>query len=169
MEKFDDSSGDEENYFNELRNFELKVLPGLHLRRFAKREVESACWTKALGTRIRTKTTTNWCTSPSRLTMHSRNFRKNFFSDLATIKFNTNFHCKCFSGVESHLNAFGEQNLNTNDWVLYQVLQTNSFCSKNFKDNRVSLRFNKVILSNSSSFWWIISLKSASLVLRDRL
>ena len=44
MEKFDDSSGDEENYFNELRNFELKVLPDLHpdLRRFAKREVESA-------------------------------------------------------------------------------------------------------------------------------
>ena len=42
MEKFDDSSGDEENYFNELRNFELKVLSGLHLRRFAKREVESA-------------------------------------------------------------------------------------------------------------------------------
>ena len=41
MEKFDDSSGDE-NYFNELRNFELKVLPGLRLRRFAKREVESA-------------------------------------------------------------------------------------------------------------------------------
>ena len=32
MGKFDDSSGDEENYFNELRNFELKVLPGLHLR-----------------------------------------------------------------------------------------------------------------------------------------
>ena len=42
MEKFDDSSGDEESHFNELRNFELKVLPGLHLRRFAKREVESA-------------------------------------------------------------------------------------------------------------------------------
>ena len=42
MEKFDDSSGDEENYFNELRNFELRVLPGLRLRRFAKREVESA-------------------------------------------------------------------------------------------------------------------------------
>ena len=42
MEKFDDSSGDEENYFNELRNFEPKVLPGLHLRRFAKRDVESA-------------------------------------------------------------------------------------------------------------------------------
>ena len=42
MEKFDDSSGDEENYFNELRNFELKVLPGPHLRGFAKREVESA-------------------------------------------------------------------------------------------------------------------------------
>ena len=41
MEKFDDSSGDE-NYFNELRNFELKVLPGPHLRRFAKQEVESA-------------------------------------------------------------------------------------------------------------------------------
>ena len=31
MEKFDDSSGDEENYFNELRNIELKVLPGLRL------------------------------------------------------------------------------------------------------------------------------------------
>ena len=42
MEKFDDSTGDEENYFNGLRNFELKVLPGLHLRRFAKREGESA-------------------------------------------------------------------------------------------------------------------------------
>ena len=42
MEKFDGSSGDEKNYFNELRNFELEVLPGLHLRRFAKREVESA-------------------------------------------------------------------------------------------------------------------------------
>ena len=45
--------------------------------------------------------------------MQSGNFRKNFFSDLATIKFNTSFHCKCFSGVESHLNAFGKQNLNT--------------------------------------------------------
>ena len=42
MEKFDDSYGDEENYFNELRSFELKVLPGLHLRRFVKRELESA-------------------------------------------------------------------------------------------------------------------------------
>ena len=42
MEKFDDSSGAEENYFDELRNFELKVLPGLRLRRFAKREVELA-------------------------------------------------------------------------------------------------------------------------------
>ena len=42
METFDDSSGDEENYIHELRNLELKVLPGLRLRRFAKREVESA-------------------------------------------------------------------------------------------------------------------------------
>ena len=35
MEKFNDSSGDEEDYFNELRNFELKFSPGFHLRRFA--------------------------------------------------------------------------------------------------------------------------------------
>ena len=42
MEKFNDFSGDEEDYFNELRNFELKFLPGLHLRRFAKQGVESA-------------------------------------------------------------------------------------------------------------------------------
>ena len=41
MEKFNDSSGDEEDYFNEL-NFELKFLPGLHLRRLAKQGVESA-------------------------------------------------------------------------------------------------------------------------------
>ena len=45
MEKFDDSSGDEENYFNELRNFLTQGFAGsprLHLRRLAKREVESA-------------------------------------------------------------------------------------------------------------------------------
>ena len=35
-------------------------LPGLQLGRFAKRGVESAGGTKALGTRRRTKTTTNW-------------------------------------------------------------------------------------------------------------
>ena len=35
MEKFNDSSGDEEDYFNELRNFELKFLSGFHLRGFA--------------------------------------------------------------------------------------------------------------------------------------
>ena len=80
--------------------------------------------------------------------MHSGNFRKNFFSDLATIKLNTNFHCKCFSGVESHLNAFGEQKLNTNDRVLFQVLQTNSFCSKNFEDNRVFLSFYQIVVAS---------------------
>ena len=29
MEKVNDSSGDEEDYFYELRNFEFKFLPGL--------------------------------------------------------------------------------------------------------------------------------------------
>ena len=42
MEKVNDSSGDEEDYFNELRNFEFKFLLDLHLRRFAKQGVESA-------------------------------------------------------------------------------------------------------------------------------
>ena len=165
MEKFDDSSGDEESHFNELRILSSRFcrastwgdLLSEKLNQLVEQRHSALGYNKLV------------CTSHSRLAMHSGNFRKNYFSDLATIKFNTSFHCKCFSGVESHLNAFGEQNLNTSDWVLFQVLQTNSFCSKNFKDNRVFLSFNKGILSNSSSFWWVVSLKSASLVLRDRL
>ena len=35
MDKINNSSGDKEDYFNKLRNFELKFLLGFHLRRFA--------------------------------------------------------------------------------------------------------------------------------------
>ena len=39
MEKFNDFSGDEEDYFNELQNFELKFLPGLHLGDLLSKEL----------------------------------------------------------------------------------------------------------------------------------
>ena len=74
MEKFNDSSGDEEDYFFELRNFELKFFAGPHLRRFAYLSEELNL--------LDEQRYSAFCINLSRLLTHSRNFITNFFNDL---------------------------------------------------------------------------------------
>ena len=55
MENSNNSSGDEEDNFYDVPNFQLKFFAGPHMRDLLKKraEVESAGWTKAHGTRRR--------------------------------------------------------------------------------------------------------------------
>ena len=76
--------------------------------------------------------------------MHSEKFYKEFFSDLATIKLSTSFHCNIFTGRKSY-KCFRCTKLvldnvhdSFNNFVfLSEDLLTKSFSSKNVNDNIV--------------------------------
>ena len=83
-------SGHEEDYFFELRNLELKFFSRISWLNKGTRHSETD--------QNKNKMV---CIIPSRSVMNSGNFRNNFLSDLATIKFSTSFHCKFFQASKA--------------------------------------------------------------------